>query len=240
MYLYETHCHSSDCSHCACSTARELVRAYHAAGFAGMVLTDHFLTGNTAVDRSLPWDAKMRLYYQAYLDACEEAAPLDFDVIFGIEHHYGKGKEVLVYGIDLDFLLANPDLTQIPLDTFVDRVHKAGGIVIHAHPYRKREYIDPAVAPRLDITDGIEVYNAGDGAKDEDRKALAQSRELGGIMTAGSDLHHVVSSKLGKAGVIFPHRVRNGAEFIAALREGACAYLVEGVVLPQIRETDLP
>ena len=73
MFLYETHCHSSDCSHCACSTARELVRAYHAAGFAGMVLTDHFVTGNTAVDRSLPWDTKMRLYYQAYLEACEEA-----------------------------------------------------------------------------------------------------------------------------------------------------------------------
>lgn len=60
MYLYETHCHSSDCSRCGRSTARELVRAYHAAGYAGMVLTDHFVTGNTAVDRSLPWDVQMR------------------------------------------------------------------------------------------------------------------------------------------------------------------------------------
>lgn len=240
MFLYETHCHSSDCSHCGRSTARELVRAYHAAGFAGIVLTDHFLTGNSAVDRSLPWDTKMRLYYQAYLDACEEAAPLDFDVLFGIEHHYGNGKEVLVYGIGLDFLLANPDLAEIPLEIFVERVHQWGGVVVHAHPYRQRDYIDTTVEPRLDIVDGIEVYNAGDGAKDNDRKALAESGKRGGIRTAGSDLHKTDSVKLGKAGLVFSRRVKNGADLVAALKEGAVAYLVEGQIFPQIRETHLP
>ena len=240
MYLYETHCHSSDCSRCGRSTARELVRAYHRAGFAGIVLTDHFLSGNTAVDRSLPWDVKMRQYYDAYLAACDEAAPLDFDVIFGFEHHYGQGKEVLVYGIDLDFLLANPDLTEIPLETFVARVHAAGGVVIHAHPFRQRSYIDTSAEPRFDIVDGIEVYNAGNRATDGDRKALAQSREIPGLVTCGSDLHNVTSFKLGQAGLVFSHRVQTGRAFVEALREGACAFLVEGSILPRIREADLP
>ena len=240
MYLYETHCHSSDCSRCGRSTARELVRAYHAAGYAGMVLTDHFVTGSTAVDRKLPWDQQMRRYYEAYLEACDEAKALDFDVLFGLEHHYGKGKEVLVYGIDLDFLLANPDLTEIPLETFVERVHAAGGVVVHAHPYRQRDYIDPGFEPRLELVDGIEVYNAGNRATDGDRKALAQSREIPGLVTCGSDLHNVTSIKLGQAGLVFSHRVQTGRAFVEALREGACAFLVEGRILTEIRETDLP
>ena len=68
-YRYETHCHSSQCSGCAKSTSQELVYAYHAAGYAGLVLTDHFIWGNTAVDKNLPWDQRMKAYYQGYLDA---------------------------------------------------------------------------------------------------------------------------------------------------------------------------
>ena len=34
-YRYETHCHCSECSACSRSTAADLVRAYHAAGYAG-------------------------------------------------------------------------------------------------------------------------------------------------------------------------------------------------------------
>ena len=115
-YLYETHCHGSQCSRCSLSTSRELVRAYHKAGYAGLVLTDHFIWGNTAVSRHLPWEERMRLYYAAYLDARDEAKDLDFDVIFGLEHAYGDGNEVLIYGIGLDF----------HEDPFVCHVSKAG------------------------------------------------------------------------------------------------------------------
>ena len=88
--------------------------------------------------------------------------------------------------------------------------------------------------------DGIEVYNAGNRATDGDRKALAQSREIPGLVTCGSDLHNVTSIKLGQAGLVFSHRVQTGRAFVEALREGACAFLVEGRVLTEIRETDLP
>ena len=240
MYLYDTHCHSSDCSLCACSTSRELVRAYHAMGYAGLVLTDHFLLGNTSVDRSLPWDEKMRCYYKAYEDAFDEANALDFDVIFGIEHAYGDGKEVLVYGIDLDFLLNNPDLADISLDEFVERVHGCGGIVVQAHPYRRRQYIRMDVEPRFDIVDGIEVYNAGNRSEDGDRRALSASRQLGCLVTSGSDIHNIYSTKLGKAGVVFSQRVRDGASFVEALRNDVCGYMVNGVIVPTIREKDLP
>ena len=131
-FLYETHCHCAQCSKCAHSTAADMVRAYHSAGYAGLVLTDHFIFGNTAVPKDLPWEERMHRYYDAYLEAKAEGHKLDFDVIFGIEHFYGGGKEILFYGIDLAFLLNNPDIPDISIDTLVSRVHAAGGIAIHA------------------------------------------------------------------------------------------------------------
>ena len=80
-----------------------------------MVFTNHFLRGNTAVNRRLPWAEKVRAYYDAYLRAVRWAEGKEFSVFFGLEHHYGGGKEVLTYGIDLDFLLAHPDLDRLPL-----------------------------------------------------------------------------------------------------------------------------
>ena len=239
MYLYETHCHCSQCSHCGHSTSQELVLAYHKAGYAGLVLTDHFISGNTAIDRTLPWDVQMKAYYKAYQDACEAAAYLDFDVLFGIEHAYGDGKEVLVYGIDLDFLLANPDLCDITLDEFVDRVHTAGGLVVQAHPYRDRSYVNMNVGPRKDIVDGIEIHNAGN-RPGEDGQALALSREKAYILTCGGDVHNIDDPKLGTAGLAFASRIRNNRELIAALRQGADGYVVQGRVVSQVTETDLP
>lgn len=86
VYKYETHCHCAQSSRCGRSSSQDMVRAYHAAGFAGLVLTDHFVPDSTAVDRSLPWAEQMKCYWQAYLDAKQVGDELDFDVIFGIEH----------------------------------------------------------------------------------------------------------------------------------------------------------
>ena len=71
----------------------------------------------------------------------------DFVVLFGLEHHYGAGKEVLTYGIDLDFLLAHPDLHLLPLEEYRRVVNQAGGLVVMAHPYRHADYIDGTVRP---------------------------------------------------------------------------------------------
>ena len=108
-YRYETHCHSSQCSGCAKSTSQELVRAYHAAGYAGLVLTDHFIWGNTAVDKALPWDQRMKAYYQGYLDAKVVGDELDFDVIYALEHAYGDGKGDMALAIGFD--AATRDIT---------------------------------------------------------------------------------------------------------------------------------
>lgn len=239
LYRYETHCHCSQCSACSRSTAQELVRAYYDAGFAGLVLTDHFIYGNTAVDRSLPWEEQMKCFHQAWLDAREAAKDLDFDVIFGIEHAYGDGKEVLIYGIDLNFLLANPDIPRLNLDQLTDRVHAYGGIVVQAHPYRNRSYVNMAVQPRADIVDGIEVYNVCN-LPGEDKKALALTKQKSYIITSGGDIHVASDSRIGLAGIALPYRIRDEKELVSALKRGDQQYIINGCIVPEITPGILP
>lgn len=214
QYRYETHCHSNRCSRCAHSTPAQLVNAYFEKGFSGLVLTDHFVHGNNCVDASLPWEDRMRCYYHAYLEAKEAAKELDFDVLFGIEHAYGGGLEVLCYGIDLEFLLNNPDLAQLDIHSFSRRVHECGGLIVHAHPYR---WAGPELALPLDILDGIEVYNAGN-APDKNLLAQTLADNTGLIKTSGADLHNVEEPKLGTAGISLPYRVKTEAELVDALK----------------------
>ena len=211
-YLYETHCHSAMGSRCAHSTASELVKAYHAAGYAGLVLTDHFVLGNTAVDRSLPWAEQMHRYYEAYLEGKAAAQELDFDLLFGIEHACDGG-EFLCYGIDLEFLLANEDIPQLSLEEFVGRAHDDGALVIQAHPFRWA----PADTPlRTDILDGIEIYNA---ANRPEANAAAQAC-ASGICTSGGDVHLATDARIGQAGVLLPCRVADAKALARILKQG--------------------
>lgn len=238
LYRYETHIHCSQCSRCAVSSSQEMVQALYRAGYAGMVLTDHFIWGNHCVDRKLPWAERMRCYHQAYLDAVDAAKGLDFDVIFGIEHAYGDGKEVLIYGIDPDFLYQNSDIPEITLDEFVERVHACGGIVIQAHPYRDRSYVNMAVGPRADIVDGIEVYNACN-FPDENVQALALSKKKDYIVTCGGDIHMADHPRIGSAGIALPYRVRGSKELAAAMKKRDHRPIVNGEVVDCITEAQL-
>lgn len=232
MYRYETHCHANLCSKCAHSTPAEMVRAYKDAGFAGLVLTDHFIHGYTCVDQTLPWEDRMQCYYNAYLQAKTEGDQLDFDVIFGIEHAYGGGQEVLVYGIGLDFLLGHPEIETASLEEFSALVHAAGGLLIQAHPYR---YGGWGVPVRLDLVDGIEVYNAGNESL-KNRMALQKAQEKPCILTAGADSHAAWEERVGAAGISLPYRVSDGHSLVKALRNGDHKLVIRQQIMERVTE----
>lgn len=232
LYKYETHCHGSLCSACAHSRPSELVRAYHSAGYTGMVLTDHFIHGNTAVDRTLPWETQMRRYYDAFLEAKDTAQSLDFDVIFGLEHAYGGGQEVLCYGIDLNFLLANPDIPRLSLEAFAQRVHGYGGILILAHPYR---YGGWEISIPTGVIDGIEVYNAGNPPI-KNVMAFQKTGQADWILTSGGDTHWTGNIFPDRAGICLPYRVHDSKELAAALKQRNHQWLVGGQAVDALSE----
>lgn len=228
LYRYETHLHCVQCSNCARSASTEYIKAYRDAGYAGMVLTDHFVLGSTCVreDEGITWEARMHCYYDAYLAAKAVGDTMDFDVIFGIEHECGNKEEALCYGIDLDFLLANPDIPELSWQEFSDRVHAYGGILIQAHPFRKYPDDPTRVLPES-VVDGLELYNAGNKPIENER-VIEVARKRGGILTAGSDTHRVISNNIAKAGITLPYRIKNEKELVAALKRGDHGLYING------------
>ena len=234
-FRYETHCHSCWCSGCGQNTPQEMAQAYYSAGYAGMILTDHFLRGNSCVDRSLPWEAQMARYWEAAQAAAQWAQGKDFDVLFGIEHAYGDWKEVLTYGIGLDFLAAHPGLHRLPLAEYAKLVHQAGGFLSMAHPYRDRPYINMEVGPQPEYLDAVEVFNFYN-YPEENQKALALAKAHGLQATSGGDEHSVAGAAVGKAGIALRQRVRTGAELVEQLRGKDYCIIVDGELAPCCQE----
>ena len=228
-YLYETHVHTAQGSKCGQVDATEMARRYHAAGYTGIVITDHFVHGNTAIDRSLPWEQWVEQFCRGYELAKAEGDKLGLQVFFGWESGY-KGTEFLILGLDKAWLLAHPEIRDCTVQQQYELVHQGGGIVIHAHPYRVEPYI-PEIRLFPEYVDAVEVYNATHSSlhsKDHRRaewnkQALAYAREHKLPITAGSDQHK--RAMIG-GGMVFQRKMETIRDLCQAiLNEEAIAYL---------------
>ncbi len=218
MFLYEMHQHTYPCSACAKGDPVKTVYALKDAGFSGLVLTNHFLHGNTGIDRNLPWNEFVSFYEKDYLLAKEAGDREDFDVIFGIEEHIGEGKEVLLYGITPEFLYAHPELKEASLEKISEETRKFGGLVFQAHPYRSRSYIpEPNKNIPVELIDGFETYNASN-PENENIAASQYAKEHGLLVSAGSDAHWEVFEN--RFGIQCNHRIKNSARLAETLKSG--------------------
>ena len=71
MYFYELHMHTAETSRCGRSSARDMVRAYAEKGFSGVVITDHFINGNSYANEPEAWKDKVDVYLRGYIAAKE-------------------------------------------------------------------------------------------------------------------------------------------------------------------------
>ena len=140
MFLYETHMHTCQGSRCGVSTGREHARFYHEHGYQGIIITDHFLGGNTAVNRSLTWREQMNQFCSGYEDALNEGIRLGLDVFLGWEQTF-DGDDYLFYGLDKTWLIEHPEVAQWTRAEQFKQVHIHGGCVVQAHPFRQRNYL---------------------------------------------------------------------------------------------------
>lgn len=232
-YLYETHLHTSEASACARNTGAEMARACKEYGYAGIFVTDHNWGGNTAVDRSLPWKEWVERFCLGFEHAREEGEKLGLDVFFGYEAGF-DATEFLTYGIDKDWMLEHPELREAPLEVHSQMVREAGGLIMHAHPYREEWYI-PEIRLFPECVDGVEGINAthsnshsqshNDPAFDD--RAVAYAREHGLPMSAGSDMHTV---NLFGGGVAFRRRLTSGRDYVRAIKGGEDYVLTNGEI----------
>ncbi len=236
-YLYETHMHTSQGSACASSTGAEQARAYKEAGYTGIIITDHFIYGNTAVDRELPWSEWVERYCMGYEDAKAEGDKIGLQVFFGWESGYG-GPEFLVYGLDKQWLLDHPEIKDATVEEQYKLVHAGGGIVVHAHPYREAFYI-PGIRLFPEWVDGVEGINASHSGiakrcsnhPEYNERAVAYAAEHNLPLTAGSDQHNV---DMVWGGMVFPRKLEDIHDFARAVLNREAVQLLDGTVVPKL------
>ncbi len=230
-YLYETHLHTSESSACARSTGSEMARACKEYGYSGIFVTDHNWGGNTAIDRNLTWEKWVDAFALGYEQAKAEGNRIGLDVFFGYEAGY-QGTEFLIYGIDPAWMRATPQILEASVEEQYRLVHEAGGMVIHAHPFREEAYI-PEVRLYPDWVDGVEAVNAthshsksgGHNNPDFDAKAVEYAQKHALPMCAGSDIH---GTNLFGGGIAFRHRLVSAKDYIHAICSGEDYVLTNG------------
>lgn len=227
-YLYETHMHTAEASACAKSSGAEMARAYRKAGYTGVVVTDHFFYGNTAIDRSLAWEEWVTQFCKGYESVKAEGDKIGLSVFFGWESGY-QGTEFLIYGLDKEWLLAHPKIREADIEEQYKLVHEGGGIVCHAHPFREEPYI-PQIRLFPEYVDAVEGINATHESPvssshlnpDFNRKACAYAKEHHLPITAGSDQH---TTLMIGGGMLFERKLRDAADFCKAVcKSEAIAY----------------
>ncbi len=222
LYKYETHIHTSQGSDCSHWSGDSIVERLHELGYSGCFITDHFFNGNTAVDRSLPWDVKINLFCQGYEAAKKKGDELGFQVFFGWEFAM-NGTEFLTYGLDKQFLLDNPQIMEMPLDKYADFIHEKGGFVVHAHPFREAGYIS-VIRLYPHHVDGVEVINCGNAPQFNERaKWYAKAYDI--PMTGGTDAHHLWGYHSG--GIALDEKLADAKDYLNRLREGRITQIRE-------------
>lgn len=224
-YLYETHLHTKEVSACSRSTAEELVHAYKNAGYTGIMVTDHFYRGNCAIDRTLPWEDWVEAYCKGYENAKKAGECVGLTVFFGWEESY-HGTDFLIYGLDKEWLKKHPEIKEVTIEEQYELVHREGGMVIQAHPYREANYI-PEIRLYPESVDGVEIWNAShygkapgeDGRSVYDVKAEGYADRYQLPCTGGSDIH---STDLLSGGMAFQRKLTDVNDYIKAVlnREG--------------------
>jgi hypothetical protein len=206
--MYEMHVHTCQGSACGRSTGAEMADYFKELGYAGMVVTDHFYGGNTAINFNQPWETAVKQFCAGYEDAKRRGDEIGLDVFFGFEYAF-HGTEFLICGLTEEWLRSHPQIARLDLKAALRTFKNAGAFVIHAHPFREAPYIDMfRLLP--DYTDAVEIYNAHNEDICNDRAALyAESYGLHQI--GGGDIHGADGEA---SGIISPKRLHTIGEMI--------------------------
>jgi predicted metal-dependent phosphoesterase TrpH len=205
MSIFDLHVHTRRYSGCSFIQYEEIIDQALAAGLDGLALTEH----------GMRWpDAQFEQLHMA-------ASTRGIVLINGQEIHardaQGRSEgEYLVFGL-------KRSLTQTKTAVkLIETVHKEGGIVIAAHPYklsrggRSRYYGAGDLIYKLNL-DGIELCHPdhSETAMDKVRRAMELMKIPG---TGGSDAHKILN--IGSYGTIFENPVLNEEDFLKEIRAG--------------------
>jgi hypothetical protein len=204
--LIDMHAHTSGISRCCKIAAEDMVRVAKSGGMDGVVLTNHY-DENYVKDGDALGFARRYVEEYEYTRACGEQ--IGCRVFFGIELTplFCFGVHLLIYGVTPEFLLENPRLYEEEHQALYEKVKRADGILVQAHPWRGRDRL-------LDTRylDGIEIscHPLYEGTHLRALADIAAENEL--FLTCGGDFHN--DTHRPTCGVYLPNGIEN-AEMLA-------------------------
>ena len=215
VYKYEMHCHTSEVSKCGKISGADLVDFYKSVGYSGIVITDHFLNGNTTVPPKLPWEERVNLYFEGYESARKRGEEIGVSVFFGWEGSYYTGTDFITYGLDKEWLIEHKYCDLLPVKQYLELARSSGGYVVQAHPFREADYIDMIRLVPRDV-DAIETVNAN-RTDFENHMAEYYADSYGLIKSCGSDNH--IGKQARIAALELDFKAKSIDEIISAIKE---------------------
>lgn len=216
MFKYETHLHTAPVSKCARKGIRENLEFYKKLGYDGVFITNHFLDGNINIDFNRPYEEKINFYFSDFETASEIGSEIGLKVFCGIEMSY-FGTDFLVYGLDKDWFLQNPQIMTMQKSAELPFLTENGAFIVQAHPYREAAYIDHIrLFPRC--VEGAETINAC-RTEFENQMADMYADAYGLLKTAGSD-NHLADEIPMLAGMMSDTPLNSENDYIRAVRAG--------------------
>lgn len=206
---FDLHCHTREGSLDAKVSLKEYVMRLKAAGFDGMLLTDH--------------DSYKA--YRYYLKNKSDPVFLNFTILKGIEYDTCDAGHILVI-MPEHVRLPILELRGLPVKLLIELVHFLGGILGPAHPFGQK-YFSIATSDFFQKNSGIvkqfdfmEIFNACE-SEESNAKAAALAEQYHLTGTAGSDTHKPECA--GHAYTDFTIPVKSENDLIKAIRLNAIA-----------------
>ena len=219
MYRLELHCHSREVSVCSDCPAEELIARYRAAGYSGIVSTNHINLGTYQRMEEKPWAEKAAHFLRGY-EALRKAAGEDLDVLLGCEINLTPAdwpayipNDYLIYGVTPQWLLETGDMRRLSMRELSQRAREAGFLVVHAHPFRHG-----TVLMNPEYYDGYEVFNGNPMHDSHNDLAEVWADLQHKLKTSGSDFHHPTDPCCG--GIETEERIRDNETLLRVLRSG--------------------
>jgi PHP domain. len=182
---FDLHVHTAETSKCGIVSAPEQVRHYKAAGYDGVVITDHMHEDYIMLQNCRDdWQECVTRFLFGYQEAKRVGDEIGLAVALGVELRFPESEsDYLLYGVDEAFLRANPYLHRSDHKSFFER-YGDQILIMHAHPYRDNDTV------YYDSVHGLEVVNCNLRQKNRNELALALAKQHPNLYrTCGSDAH---------------------------------------------------
>jgi predicted metal-dependent phosphoesterase TrpH len=193
MMKFDLHMHTTRHSPDSDMDPLDLVQRAQELRLDGVVITEH------------DW-----LWTETELNELRAAAP-GLVVLAGVEVGAREG-HFLVYGVHDPFTLP----VGIPVAELCQEVHRQGGAVVAAHPFRWGQPFDDILREERPDLDGVELMSNNMDKHCRSRAAVVR-KERGFAGLGNSDAHH--KNVLGICYTEFDAVIRDNRDLVAAIRE---------------------